>query len=92
MEFELTTLVVIGTDCKGSCKSNFHTITATTHPCPKVHTLFCHDQHTFVYNKQSPIFRCIFQKMKAVKCPTDDLSVTNFAIVCDRDFDDKRVK
>ena len=43
--FELTTLVVIGTDCKGSCKSNFHTITITTHPCPKVHTLFCHDQH-----------------------------------------------
>jgi hypothetical protein len=25
-EFELTTLVVIGTDCIGSCKSNFHTI------------------------------------------------------------------
>jgi hypothetical protein len=28
--FELTTSVVIGTDCIGSCKSNFHTITATT--------------------------------------------------------------
>ena len=30
--FELTTLVVIGTDCIGtcSCKSNYHTITATT--------------------------------------------------------------
>ena len=25
--FELTTLVMIGTDCTGSCKSNFHTIT-----------------------------------------------------------------
>ena len=30
--FELTTLVVIGTDCIGSCKSNYHTITATTTP------------------------------------------------------------
>ena len=30
--FELTTLVVIGTDCIGSCKSNYHTITATTVP------------------------------------------------------------
>jgi len=30
--FELTTLVVIGTDCIGSCKSNYHTITATTAP------------------------------------------------------------
>ena len=28
--FELTTLVVIGTDCTGSCKSNYHTITTKT--------------------------------------------------------------
>jgi hypothetical protein len=28
--FELTTLVVIGTDCIGSCKSNYHTMTITT--------------------------------------------------------------
>ena len=25
-------LVVIGTDCTGSCKSNYHTITTTTAP------------------------------------------------------------
>jgi hypothetical protein len=31
-EFELTTLVVICTDCTGSCKSNYHMITATTAP------------------------------------------------------------
>jgi hypothetical protein len=30
--FELTTSVVIGTDCISSCKSNYHTITATTAP------------------------------------------------------------
>ena len=30
LRFELTTSVVIGTDCIGSCKSNYHTITATT--------------------------------------------------------------
>ena len=30
--FEITTSVVIGTDCIGSCKSNYHTITATTAP------------------------------------------------------------
>ena len=34
MEFELTTLVMIGTDCIGSCKSNYHMITATTAPNP----------------------------------------------------------
>ena len=30
--FELTTLVMIGTDCIGSCKYNYHTITAMTSP------------------------------------------------------------
>jgi hypothetical protein len=30
--FELTTLVVIGTDCTCSCKSKYHTIMATTAP------------------------------------------------------------
>ena len=30
--FKLTTLVVIGTDCIGSCKSNYHTVTTTTAP------------------------------------------------------------
>jgi hypothetical protein len=32
MGFELKTLVVIGTDCTGSCKSNYHMITTTTPP------------------------------------------------------------
>jgi hypothetical protein len=31
--FELTTLVVIDTDCTGSCKSNYHTITTITASC-----------------------------------------------------------
>jgi hypothetical protein len=31
-ELELTTLVVIGTDCTGSCKSNYHTTTTMTAP------------------------------------------------------------
>ena len=32
MGFELKTLVVIGTDCTGSCKSNYHTIMTTAAP------------------------------------------------------------
>jgi hypothetical protein len=31
-EFKLTTLVVIGTDCTCSCKSNYHTIMTMTAP------------------------------------------------------------
>ena len=30
--FEIITSVVIGTDCTGSCKSNYHTLTITTVP------------------------------------------------------------
>ena len=36
--FEFTTSEVIGTDCIGSCQSNYHTITATTAPI----YIFCH--------------------------------------------------
>jgi hypothetical protein len=32
--FELTTSVVIDTDCRDSCESNYHTITATAAPDP----------------------------------------------------------
>ena len=34
--FELTTSVVIGTDCIGSCKSNYHTIMANDGPYHKI--------------------------------------------------------
>jgi hypothetical protein len=37
MGFELTTLVVIGTDCTGSCKSNYHMITTMTTPNKYLH-------------------------------------------------------
>jgi hypothetical protein len=38
--FELTTLVVIGTDCIGSFKSNYPTITVTTAPLPHSEAYF----------------------------------------------------
>ena len=37
--FELTTSVVMSTDCIGSFKSNYHTITATTDPLGDIHLL-----------------------------------------------------
>jgi hypothetical protein len=39
--FELTILVVIGTDYTGSCKSNYHAITATTVPDSLKNTDLC---------------------------------------------------
>jgi hypothetical protein len=54
--FELTTSVVIGTDCIGSCKCNYHTITATTvslrHWCSILYV-------DYVMSK-CPTFSCIF--------------------------------
>jgi len=38
--FEFTTLVVIGTDYTGSCKSNYHMITTTTAPIWMFSTTF----------------------------------------------------
>ena len=34
--FELTTIVMIGIDCIGNCKSNYHTITTTTKSTPSI--------------------------------------------------------
>jgi len=36
MGYELTMLVVIGIDCIGSCKFNYHTITTTTTPLKRI--------------------------------------------------------
>ena len=38
--FELETSMMIGTDCIGSCKSNYHTITATTTPYKMMITMY----------------------------------------------------
>ena len=63
--FELTTLVAIGTDCTGNCKSNYHTI-MTTMPSPymfgRCHTLWkisssnC-QQFKYQKNEQSPLIK-----------------------------------
>ena len=48
--FELTTSVVIGTDCIGSCKSNYHTITTMM---PKIHwSNVSLSKILTIYNKQ----------------------------------------
>jgi len=50
--FEITTLVVIGTDCTGSCKSNIHTIMTTVAPnvCEEggIQMNLCLLQHVYI--------------------------------------------
>ena len=45
MGFELTILVVIGTDCKGNCKSNYHTIMTTTATWLKTSIIVVYDMY-----------------------------------------------
>ena len=45
--FELTTSVVIGTDCIDSCESNYHTITGTM--APPMFLTFWKSKHWFIY-------------------------------------------
>ena len=52
--FELTTLLVICTDCTGSCKSNYHTIMATTPP-PIILCMLSRKVHTLNKNNYHPI-------------------------------------
>jgi len=47
--FEPTTSVVIGTDCIGSYKSNYHTITTTTTMAPLIHSKATNHDHMIVY-------------------------------------------
>ena len=65
MGFELTTLVVIGTDCIGSCKFKYHTIKTTTIQVVviKVHKLSCVDE--------TQVDKDIFWAQKCVSYTTD---------------------
>ena len=56
--FELTTSVVIGTDCIGSCKSNYHTIATTTAPVSFWKSVLFHlYSHTFssIFTQGAPM-------------------------------------
>jgi hypothetical protein len=55
--FELTTLVVITTDCIGSCKSNYHTITTMMAPIILCDLIL--DEYTEISNLCSLPFACL---------------------------------
>jgi hypothetical protein len=58
--FELTTSVVIGTDCIGSCKSNYHTITAKMAPVMSWDTL----KESLLFNAKWAIFQLYHDENK----------------------------
>ena len=60
--FELSTSVVIGIDCIGSCKSNYHTITATTVIPFKY--IDIKPKMAIKYNKQVNVLRVMFFKQQ----------------------------
>jgi hypothetical protein len=70
--FKLTTSVVIGTDRKGSCKSNYYTITTTTDPVKQIiRCVECCIMHAWNIEKRNLIhvifhsnYNCMFTNIK----------------------------
>ena len=60
MGFELTTLVVIGTDGIGSCNSNYHTIMTTTDPILIIEGM----SQTYDMNTSLTVFQQLHSKIK----------------------------
>jgi hypothetical protein len=48
------TLVMIGTDCTGSCKSNYHTIKAMTAPKLYIYTFYNYNQFMEMFHFLNP--------------------------------------
>jgi len=59
---------------------------------------YCDDKISLVtcsegVNECKPVNACEYvQMMKVAKCPTDELSLTNCAVVSEQDFDTSRVR
>jgi hypothetical protein len=66
--FELTTSVVLGTDCLGSCKSNYHMITATTSMFPMAFRL-----HPFNERDGSFAYASTYQFINTIKSISSQL-------------------
>jgi hypothetical protein len=64
-----TTSVVIGTDCIGSCKSNYHMITAMITPCLKGSKL------ELFYAYPQPLDREIIQPGLYIKATQENLKM-----------------
>jgi hypothetical protein len=76
--FEQTTSVVIGTDCIGSCKSNYHTITATVAPIilyeSEQYTVNDHRLHNisiFKFNLELNIWDFYYLNRAKEKCSSE---------------------
>ena len=77
LRFDLTTSVVIGTDCIGSYKSNYHTITATNVPILHGDTLY--NKRT-KYKKnfaELPFANVVFDRMVMIF-----YGICNFCFIC----------
>ena len=68
--FELITLVVIGTDCIGSCKSNYHTIMSTTTPQAFIffRAKLTSDYYDYILTSSYVVKRFIRVRYKEIEC------------------------
>ena len=66
--FEITILVVTGTDCTGSCKSNYHTITTTTAPCKSNNAASVFEVHIYILTIGKNYCLMMIIKMVVINC------------------------
>ena len=78
--FELTTLMVIGIDCTGSCKSNYHTITTTT--TPYIDNLFLQNKfftsREYCYHHNLEYESLIWNTLSSTNCWNLSIALTFF--------------
>jgi len=76
--FELTTVVVLDTDCIGSHKSNYHMMTITIAPKTQVK-----GQQTMIYinRKLKQLFSYITDHPRVLSCPITIIIVALFVII-----------
>ena len=81
--FELTTLMVIETDCTGSCKCNYHTIMTTTNPSFDLSYMMY--QYYYYYMIVNILLSYYFLCLLSFICRYNDFCAINFVLV-DRSF------
>ena len=93
--FELTTLVVIGSVCTGSCKSNYHTIMTTTAPKNKEYSTSViqsaksnSKRNHVIITIQIHFYHCPLQILTIshfftiTKLPNQKLAIFRFMLLC----------
>jgi len=72
---QLTTLVMIGTDCRGSCKSNYHTMTTAMVPVVVTYIVYLYIYMIYIYFEKIDIHLLVISADCLISFPNITLKV-----------------